>query len=377
MPRSMPALSHPSVHRAVTVLTAVAALGAAPTLVPAASGASDPMPRARAAHAAAAWSGTNPTDVGWAAQREVVVTPDGRRALVLADDGLRTLDLTQDPAPVTGHNASITGYQIAVRPRGGVSYVGNGNSIYVVRHGGARPTLARSLNGVLRGPARDLVVSADGKQLYVAYGSWTGKYGVRVYSIAKPTRPRQIAQFRSKPSPSALALDQRGDRLAVGHSLVGSVQLVDVRRPAKPRKLGKPVATPSGNKVSGMVFSRDRRTVLVGGSDFDKVHSVSWKRRKVLRTRDYSGLGTSGEGVSGLALDRSTGRLAVTFGGNRGNVTLLVASGSRLTAEETFTGLIYPTGPAFSSAGPTRGRAYLSSMHEFSDVPALFLGIVP
>lgn len=337
----------------------------------------EPMIPATASGFVPGWSSTQPTEVGWSAQRSVAITPNGGKALVLADDGVRTLNIRANPATVTGHNGSVTGYAMALRPKGDIGYVGNGSSIYVVNHGGNRIKLVRSMNGVLPSTANDFAVSANGKWLYVAYGGWTGTYGLRVYSLAKPAKPRRVAQLKTGPSPDEVAINAKGNRLAIGYGLVGGVQLYRTDVPKKPRKYGREIAVPQDNDVTGLAFNKSGSRLLVAADAFDGIHVVSWKRRAVQRSRSYSGLGTTGEGGTGVTIDTARNRVALSLWGQTDAVTLIIANAKTLAPLAAYSGVLYPTTPAVSTAGGSKGRIYVSTSNWFDEIQALFVGAIP
>lgn len=134
---------------------------------------------------------------------------------------------------------------------------------------------------------------------------------------------------------------------------------------------------PQSNSVSGATFNRGGTQIFVVGSDLDALHVVSWSKRAVVRTKTYPDQPTYGDGVEGITLDRNANRLALTFTGQEDNVTLAAINAADLSLQQVFSGVLYPTAPGISPAGPTRGRIYISTMRDFGDAPSWFVGAIP
>lgn len=350
----------------LTVLSVGAVLGCVVASVPA---------HATAA-TAARWSFTKPTKlVGTygASQRAVVIKPNGKRAVELGDDALRVLDITKDPARVIGRNTGIFGTNLVEGRAGTYAYVGNGTSMYVANIAHARPTKVRSYNDAFPGDIKDMLVSPSGKWLYVAFGGWLDpKQGVRIYSLAHPRKPKKVKQLQITDSVDVLAINHKGNRLAVGLGLTGTIQMVDTGHPTHARLLGHPIAMPGDNSPTSAVFSRDGKSLYVVGSDYSYLTRIRVAARSVARNMNYTGR-TAGDGGVSVRLSPDGKNLYVLFSGQEDDRTFFVIRRSTMKATAAGTGLLYPTGLAVSHSRPTAGRAYMVTA-AYSR-PGYFIGV--
>jgi len=166
--------------------------------------------------------------------------------------------------------------------------------------------------------------SPDGTTLAVGVGfsPGGGAGSVSLWDVRDPARPRQLG----KPlfAGGAVAFSPQGPTLAVGGDIVngvgaGSVSLWDVSDPARPRQLGRPLAVGDGNNVSSVAFDPGGSTLAVGGDVVNGVSAGSvslWDVSDPARPRQLGQPLAAGDNVSSVALSPSGTTMAV--GGSDG-----------------------------------------------------------
>lgn len=299
--------------------------------------------------------------VGKHRQADLAITSDGARALSVGAGGLSQVDIASTPGVVVGRARRLTGSALALRPGRRYAYLADGTELKVVSIATARPRPVRSLSHATPTPITDLVVSPGGNWLYLSYGRGLVRpYGVEVFSLATPARPRLVARFATEPGPVRLALDRTGTMLAVGHRVVGSVTLVRVTEPRRPDVLGTRIPMPRKNSVSGLVFGHSGKRLYAVGSDEASVTMIGVRRREVLDTVDLSSV-AGGGGAAGIAITGDGAWLYVSFAGQVTDNTVVAARSSDITVDVAVNNLISPRPLAVSPAGATQDTAYFTS----------------
>lgn len=320
-----------------------------------------------ASAAAASWKalfGVQIAPAGGDTAWDTEVFSDGKRGLTLSEGDLRTYDLTRTPARYLGRTTAVSGRILALRPGRNYAYVADGEDIHVVDVRYSVPKKVRTLTG--NSMVRDIALSKDARTMYVAFGySTSSRYGIRVYSLTTAGKPRWVRTIKTdKPSPSALAVNRQGTRLAVGTDLVGSVQFYSISSPSKPRRLGSATTMPGSNSVSAMEYSPGGTALYVVGRDRPFLTTMSVSKRTVTRNTDLSArFGRYTDGVD-LAGTSSGKHLYLLLDGQDGSETVAVISSARWVVE-TFTGVTYPRGLSVSPAGPTKDNGYFATATTF------------
>lgn len=105
------------------------------------------------------------------------------------------------PTTATGQPSSHAERLTPPSQRAARPYVGDGRKLHVVKINRKKPRTVRTRR--LPDEITGIEVSGGGNFSYVSYGSWTGpaRYGVRIYALSQPRKPRRIAKARTSPQP--------------------------------------------------------------------------------------------------------------------------------------------------------------------------------
>lgn len=297
---------------------------------------------------------------------DTTVTTDGRYGLTVSGSDVRQYALTRSAAKYLGRTTAAYGTTVVARPGHSYAYVLDRDDLHVLDVRTAAPKKVRTLAGSYL--LRDAAVTADGKILYVAYGSsMSSNKGLRVYSLATPSKPRWLRTIPLKGiSPSAISLNRQGTRLAVGYNLVGKVELFSTSTPSLPRSLGSPTAMPGDNSVSAMTFSTGGTALYVVGTDHPYLTTIDVAGRRVSHNQDYgSTFGVYTDGVD-LAMTKSGTYLYMLLDGQQDNKTVAIINRSSRSLAGTFTGVMYPRGLSVSQAGSSLDNGYFATTTSWS-----------
>lgn len=291
----------------------------------------------------------------------VEVTKNGRFAIVHQGSSydphaLIKLDLRSSPARVLGstHVPAQTDGALALSGNR-FAYTTHDKELWVTDIRAATPRTVRKVGFGIDGSAAkiyDIVVSPNGRFAYATANNWIHTPGTHllVMRIAGNGLPRLLRRVPLEAT--HLAISRDGRRLIAGDGR--RAQVLDLRRPANPRRLGRPIAIPGD--VRALSFGRAAHTAyaLSAGRAAYRVSRIAVNRGRVTQRRTFAGGSFVGAG-GGLTVSANGRHVVVTnseITEEAPSVWLLTAA---LRPRANFTGPCFPHSVAASLGGPTRG----------------------
>lgn len=221
------------------------------------------------------------------------------------------------------------------------------------------PRQIRRVNGTgpRGGPALGFDISPDQPFLYVAYqtdGAFPNS-GVAVYSLKRPRRPVRAGNIKLKDACS-VAVNANGRRLLVSRGrLEQSVELIDVSKPRRPKRLGRRI--PIGGEGCRVAASpTDPKAGYVAGIYDSEIARMDLAKRRATRSRTFPAE------MGPASLDTtSDGRQVVTtmiadFSSDLPNLYFL-RPGSLANAAQPWGGWTRYQSPGLIASAPKRGVA--------------------
>ena len=298
--------------------------------------------------------------------RDLAVAPNGRRAYQLDEDRLLALDVTQRPPAVVGRASTVFGSDIAVRRDSRWAYVVNDERLQVVDVSKPRPRRVREMSASVPGDARAVAVAPNGKHLYIAYGQLgTGEHGVRVMSLARPSRPKPVARVDSGTLPSGIAVSGDNKRVVTANLLTGTVTVLNTSTPSRPRLVRKQLDVPFDVEAVAMVGS----TAYLWGTDDSRVAVVGAGRGTLNRIKN---LAPGNDGGGYIAVSGDKRYLVVTHDQQPDDRILTVVRRDGLQPVQAFQGTSFPGGLDTADRGPAKGDLFVVAGTGLSSPEGLF-----
>lgn len=285
--------------------------------------------------------------------RDLAVAPNGLRAYQLDEDRLAVLDVTQRPSPVVARASTVFGSDIAIRRDSRWAYVINDERLQVVDVSRPRPRRVREMSAAVPGDARAVAVAPNGKHLYIAYGQLgTGEHGVRVMSLATPSKPKPVARVDSGTLPSGIAVSGDNRRVVTANLLTGTVTVLNTSQPSRPKVVRKQLDVPFDVEAVAMVGS----TAYLWGTDGSRVAVVGAGRGTLNRIKNLAP-GNDGGGFIAVSGDKKY--LVVTHDQQPTDRILTIVERNGLRPVQSFQGTDFPGGLDFADRGPAQGDLFV------------------
>ena len=329
-----------------------------PTTLAGAAPSSEPPGELRSTAEAQRWTPMKATalPLGDAGVKRIALTADGRRAVALQTyssvSRLVQLNIAKSPARIVGKNASVKGdidSDLEVRRRH--AYVTHDDVLQVVSLKSPKPKIQRRVT-IGNNDFWDVALTPNGKYLYATGFNITWPPDrLWVFKVAKngvPKRIRTIKRFGL----GRIEVTSNGKRLVGIDEIHDRVVTYSLKKPGKPKRLGK--AFPTGiDDANNLAVARDSRYAYLSGGTTAEVAKVDLRRRRVTKTRRLS------TDYGGDIAVTAKGHVVTTLSNAQDEDTGLVFLNKKLKIVEAFKGLCFAQGVAASWAGPTKGRAYV------------------